>query len=131
MSARNSPCPCGSGKKYKVCCLKGPQVVNRILNGDGAPVRIAPSGPTCGGCIHFREAPQVGPRDLNQPAPGNCLEHLHGISLVQFAPNGQPVGGIFVSSGYPPTHEDFPACGRYQAKQTLAEKAGLAPLTEG
>ena len=35
---RNDPCPCGSGKKYKHCCLKGGGVfktrrtkVNRIL----------------------------------------------------------------------------------------------------
>ena len=26
---RNDPCPCGSGKKYKKCCLGKPEVVRR------------------------------------------------------------------------------------------------------
>jgi tetratricopeptide (TPR) repeat protein len=30
---RNAPCPCGSGKKYKKCCL---------LNPDGRPKSVAP-----------------------------------------------------------------------------------------
>jgi hypothetical protein len=26
---RNDPCPCGSGKKYKKCCLESREVVNK------------------------------------------------------------------------------------------------------
>ncbi len=26
---RNEPCPCGSGKKYKHCCARNPQVEKR------------------------------------------------------------------------------------------------------
>ena len=31
---RNDPCPCGSGKKYKKCCLnkKGPKIQSRLMN---------------------------------------------------------------------------------------------------
>jgi len=30
--SRNAPCPCGSGKKYKKCCLLLPKDVNVTLN---------------------------------------------------------------------------------------------------
>jgi methionyl aminopeptidase len=26
---RNDPCPCGSGKKYKKCCLGKPEIARR------------------------------------------------------------------------------------------------------
>jgi hypothetical protein len=35
---RNSPCPCGSGKKYKVCCLVKDEARERVK---GAPDRAA------------------------------------------------------------------------------------------
>lgn len=28
---RNSPCPCGSGKKYKACCMEKPDRVGRLV----------------------------------------------------------------------------------------------------
>ena len=28
-TGRNDPCPCGSGKKYKKCCLPGAEEENR------------------------------------------------------------------------------------------------------
>jgi hypothetical protein len=31
-TGRNEPCPCGSGKKYKKCCLAGDQAVRRPVN---------------------------------------------------------------------------------------------------
>lgn len=89
--------------------------MNRILNGDGTPIRIVPSGPTCGGCVHFRRL-QLNPgatRDLTQPTPGNCVEHLHAISLAVMTPNGP--AGQFIGAGYPPVHEDFMACSRFAA----------------
>lgn len=27
---RNDPCPCGSGKKYKACCLNKPVTINPV-----------------------------------------------------------------------------------------------------
>ena len=30
---RNDPCPCGSGKKYKLCCL-----ANRLTRGEASPL---------------------------------------------------------------------------------------------
>ena len=43
---RNDPCPCGSGKKYKQCCLKGPQGAIPVL-GAAAPAaaRLQPVPP--------------------------------------------------------------------------------------
>ena len=30
---RNDPCPCGSGKKYKACCLKMPTTAKKKISG--------------------------------------------------------------------------------------------------
>jgi|LSQX01.2.fsa_nt_gb hypothetical protein len=30
---RNEPCPCGSGKKYKKCCLNNPQRLVQPMQG--------------------------------------------------------------------------------------------------
>ena len=30
MTGRNDPCPCGSGKKYKKCCLKKDEEARRV-----------------------------------------------------------------------------------------------------
>ena len=32
MKSRNDPCPCGSGKKYKKCCLLSEHEIVRIAN---------------------------------------------------------------------------------------------------
>ena len=32
-TGRNDPCPCGSGKKYKHCCLAKDQAAERYLVG--------------------------------------------------------------------------------------------------
>ena len=29
---RNDYCPCGSGKKYKYCCLRDVEKINRVIN---------------------------------------------------------------------------------------------------
>jgi hypothetical protein len=43
---RNDPCPCGSGKKYKQCCLRGPSEGGiPVLGGAAAPAPVRPAGP--------------------------------------------------------------------------------------
>ncbi len=34
-AGRNDPCPCGSGKKYKQCCLLQPEEPKKIYTADG------------------------------------------------------------------------------------------------
>ena len=44
---RNAPCPCGSGQKYKRCCLPKHEVAaaERAAAAAQAAARLAPSGP--------------------------------------------------------------------------------------
>lgn len=39
---RNDPCPCGSGKKYKHCCLEKDEHLARRTNGNAAPPAMDP-----------------------------------------------------------------------------------------
>lgn len=34
MNIRNQPCPCGSKKKYKHCCINNPATVEEFLDGE-------------------------------------------------------------------------------------------------
>lgn len=43
---RNEPCPCGSGKKYKKCCLEKEAVGRDAAAAEPPPKSVAPSGPT-------------------------------------------------------------------------------------
>lgn len=65
-TGRNDPCPCGSGKKYKKCCLSKDQVSRAIQPTVGnpfSPVRNPKkqkqifSGPTFGTNINLSEEP--------------------------------------------------------------------------
>lgn len=42
-TGRNEPCPCGSGKKYKKCCLPfaGTYKPTKAPNGGGVSIRLA------------------------------------------------------------------------------------------
>jgi len=41
---RNDPCPCGSGKKYKKCCLDSKSVpINKTISKSEGPVRRNPT----------------------------------------------------------------------------------------
>ena len=40
---RNDPCPCGSGKKYKLCCLPSDQAAQRAARAE-APPAVTPAG---------------------------------------------------------------------------------------
>jgi hypothetical protein len=50
---RNSPCPCGSGRKYKICCLRA------------APEAVFPTGSTTG------DAPETPPAGRFRFEPGS------------------------------------------------------------
>ena len=43
-AGRNDPCPCGSGKKYKKCCMEKDQEAARVL--PNAHARLSPTGDT-------------------------------------------------------------------------------------
>jgi hypothetical protein len=64
-TGRNDPCPCGSGKKYKKCCLEKDQEANarRPLLPTSSP-KAGPAAPT-------RSAPPAAPRtaSLLKPPP--------------------------------------------------------------
>ena len=55
--SRNAPCPCGSGRKYKQCCLKGSQMpVKPATSGFGQALQRARQLKTAG---HWHEALRI------------------------------------------------------------------------
>jgi hypothetical protein len=73
MIGRNDKCPCGSGKKYKKCCMtnftKGP-----------APINMAPSQ---------RQIPPAFNKMLKERS-----ELSRDIALSQIIPADSPMGGV-------------------------------------
>jgi hypothetical protein len=71
VTERNAPCPCGSGKKYKKCCLLA-----------------APSGPPCKfrepGLDHGCGAPSTGTMVCKfcRQALACCAEHKTSVSYL-------------------------------------------------
>ncbi len=58
---RNDPCPCGSGKKYKYCCLEKDELFARKTNGDTPPRMDDPGmGPAWNSWNPFNSARFVG-----------------------------------------------------------------------
>jgi hypothetical protein len=49
------------------------------------------------------------------PLLGECREHLHALPLLQPGEQGLACVGWF--TGYPPLAGNFPACGRYEARE--------------
>jgi hypothetical protein len=67
--ARNMPCPCGSGRKYKQCCLRG-AANPRLGAPHGTPLRtIDATGHGCRWTIYAAAAPEEA------GAPGEFVEH--------------------------------------------------------
>jgi hypothetical protein len=66
MSSRNDPCPCGSGKKYKHCCMRSAMTEDIAGRSVLMPEKPAPTpeeiaflaGPKCGQCAHWRQQPK-------------------------------------------------------------------------
>lgn len=52
---RNEPCPCGSGKKYKKCCLK------KDLSRENEPLQEAGLSPTVGEGLSLEMMPELDP----------------------------------------------------------------------
>jgi Flp pilus assembly protein TadD len=69
---RNDPCPCGSGKKYKKCCLsKAPVGAVKPAPSSGVLERAmeaARAGRYAQALVLFEEARQARPRDVNAVA---------------------------------------------------------------
>lgn len=42
-TGRNEPCPCGSGKKYKQCCLAKDEAADRAAHADRTPAKASRS----------------------------------------------------------------------------------------
>lgn len=73
---RNDPCPCGSGKKYKACCMKGelPQKkkIKATVMGEKKPIDLMER--TFGAAIakgQNRERPPVPPEEAKDIEEGH------------------------------------------------------------
>ena len=54
---RNAPCPCGSGKKYKVCCLGKTQIPKKSF---AIPIAICVIGIIAGVIVGWQTKPTTG-----------------------------------------------------------------------
>ncbi len=89
--SRNAPCPCGSGKKYKLCCL--PAEADGI-RGKAALREVETIDATGRGC-DWRILERVGPEGT---ASGQLVEHLcNGERFEVQAPDGWLMDGKRVS----------------------------------
>lgn len=62
---RNDPCPCGSGRKYKVCCLPRAEAVETARDGvvgTAAEITVLDAGPApdAGACLRLLAGAEVG-----------------------------------------------------------------------
>ena len=65
---RNQPCPCGSGKKYKVCCLQKDEATAKVV-----AAKVGPGFPNC----------------ITRAAPGSGLPDIEGDDIgLDDASNG-------------------------------------------
>jgi hypothetical protein len=58
---RNDPCPCGSGKKYKKCCLEKDQATERAR--PAIPIQLPPAGFEMAASSSLQELPLARPPD--------------------------------------------------------------------
>lgn len=65
-AGRNDVCPCGSGKKYKNCCLNKPTVSEKLKKG------------------------KIKAKWLNQPEGPNLMERMFGHSIELTGKNYEP-----------------------------------------
>jgi hypothetical protein len=77
---RNDPCPCGNGKKYKKCCLGGPndsapEYMQNILADVLARIE--------GGQFSSLEEAQAELDKLMQAKNNELLDEFHGLSPAQ------------------------------------------------
>ncbi len=78
---RNEPCPCGSGKTYKRCCL-------RRERGSGSPgesIAVAEEMPEISGRseVSAKKEAQAQPDRLVQKKNENPIAEFHGLTLAQ------------------------------------------------
>jgi uncharacterized protein len=79
---RNDPCPCGSGKKYKNCCLEKNQAKPTLgLKGRKFTAKVLSGG----GVVNPEQKPDQGQQKLIMPVDYNVLmERSFGDSLRKY-----------------------------------------------
>jgi SEC-C motif len=96
--SRNAPCPCGSGKKFKLCCMPaegGPGFALREIE------TIDATGRGCRWTVFKREGPEGA-------AKGELAEHVCTSDRYEIQPpdgwlrNGRPVPMMLVLEALPP-----------------------------
>lgn len=84
--SRNAPCPCGSGEKYKLCCL--PTEAGAV--GTKATLQEVETIDATGHGCDWRILERVGPQGT---ATGQLVEHLCNGERFEVAPDGWLMGG--------------------------------------
>jgi hypothetical protein len=82
---RNSPCPCGSGKKHKQCCLGKVEVVQEKAR-IGMSVMVGVAGLIGGGVLWFMKGPGFG-------LAGGAASIIVAAAVYVFRDPNPPRGG--------------------------------------
>ena len=116
MAERNAPCPCGSGRKHKVCCATVQPRRTRWISASAVVLFLLAAGWVIGSALRGdRELPegwvwsdehghphQVSTPGFVEPPPGSVWvpEHGHFHDAA-----GNPVGGATPTPEHPPVQE--------------------------
>ena len=78
---RNDPCPCGSGKKFKACCMRKEASSRHLLNDPRRP--SAETGRLAIGRPARRSPVSEGLRDRSQPSPRRLGVRAAAVGVVR------------------------------------------------
>ena len=131
---RNDPCPCGSGKKFKACCMRKEAVQRPFLSTTGrcGTVPRSPAGPRCTADLAtgqevYVATPDPGPTGRVRPRRGGASRGHAGCSDgTGFAPAAASWRPIATGPG-----KDSPRCPCVLNLIYLALIAGFRPPAAG
>jgi hypothetical protein len=119
-TGRNEPCPCGSGKKYKNCCVgeQSRRASRQVLILVAVVAAVAAAGVIPSLLPEKKETPAAAAR--RQPRPGKVWSEEHG----HWHDAAAPVGGAPISPAMTPLP---PAAQQQQNTFRKPQPPGPAP----
>ena len=91
---RNDPCPCGSGKKYKHCCLRRPGCVPRVLDDVPPPGALQAAWDDAGEASEAAAFSELLRDAMNERSFGSLAEAQDFVESFTMRYNHEPVPGF-------------------------------------
>jgi hypothetical protein len=91
---RNDPCPCGSGKKYKHCCLRRPGGVPRVLDDVPPPGALQAAWDDAGEASEAAAFSELLRDAMNERSFGSLAEAQDFVESFTLRHNHEPVPGF-------------------------------------